>query len=110
MRDVEALAKANWVRIDLAKRKLKNIGMGEPGEPIDPKIVYRVYGVDGNIWPRMTVSVSVDRWQGTVRIGAGIKTDNKAWWSDLRGVPYALLDDLAEMLQELREKLDGAQG
>jgi hypothetical protein len=56
------------------------------------------------------VSVSVDRWQGTVRIGAGIKTDNKAWWSDLRGVPYALLDDLAEMLQELREKLDGAQG
>jgi hypothetical protein len=62
-----------WLRID-DKHRLKNTGCGEPDEkPLYPFLINRVYGWDGALFPRISISVMLqpdfdEPWQMTIPI------------------------------------------
>jgi hypothetical protein len=84
----------NWQRID--HRPLRNIGG-------DLHLVKRVYGQDGQLWPRLSIGVYRQR-QG-LHIGVSRKRRPGEWW-DNHDIPPELVNDVIELLKEAKAELN----
>lgn len=82
-----------WKRID--DSNLRNIGG-------DKHFLKRVYGWNGNKWPRLTLSI-YRHFSGGYTISANRKERGSRWESI--GIPNELFCDGAEMLVEAKEML-----
>lgn len=81
-----------WKRIDNI-RKLKSIGGTNPNFYVEK----RVYGVDGKLWPRLTISIYKPSYQNGFKISADLKENNKAWWEQT-SIPFELKSELLDMV------------
>jgi len=94
-----------WVRIDNT-RKLRNVGG-------DLHLARRVYGRNGELWPRIAVAVYGDKFDDDgnpcqppkrFKVTCSTKTKPGAWWEDdYYGIPFELADDVCAMIKEVQE-------
>lgn len=61
--------------------------------------VKRVYGMDGQPWPRLIIAIYEYNASG-VKLTCSIKDKPGSWWEGDSGIPKQLLDEAAEMLKE----------
>ena len=81
-----------WERIDTTK-KLRNVGGSDPNLYIEK----RVYGENGNLWPRLTLSIYKFSHEDGFRIAANIKRDTKSWWEET-SIPFELKSEILDMV------------
>lgn len=79
-----------WKRLD--ESSLRNVG------GIYAKLK-RVYGENGEHWPRLTIALYEDAIYGGVKISVSRKDGPGGWWEEC-GAPVELLPDVAQMLTE----------
>lgn len=95
-----------WKRID---DRIRNNGNGVCGG--DTAMVRRTYGLDGELWPRLTIAIHRDmihllpNREPGFAVGCSIKLKSGGWWDSV-GIPCDLLDDVAEMLKEAKQHRD----
>ena len=95
-------ANYSWVQLDPAK--LRNIGGESPN-----RLAIRVYGVHGEAFPRLTISVwknGVLYSEGGIKIAASLKRGPGAahWWEEYT-IPTTLLPVVKELIDEALIKL-----
>jgi len=91
-----------WQRLD--ETKLRNVGGGSP-------IARRVYGLNGEKFPRLVISISrvdvlLNSTQGRgdgYRTSCSIKSRGGEWWEE-GAIPLELFTDLQQMIHEVRKK------
>ncbi len=92
------MSEPNWVRIDQTHR-LQNPA---------PEDGVRVYGLDGALWPRLSLTVYRNRWSDRLghsfEILCGFKKIGGGWWSTPGGVPISLMSEIREMLDEVEAR------
>ena len=84
-----------WVRID----QTHNLRNPKPWPG------HRVYGLNGELWPRLLLTVGLEPPSRPLgfAIYAEVKNAGGEWWSPRRDIPLSLLPELQEMLAELME-------
>lgn len=91
-----------WTKLD--QSKLRNVG------GIHAKL-RNVYGIDGAVWPRLTLSIyegheSECFWPGStssMKIECSIKTEPSAHW-EKSPIPVELSEELIGIIREYQEK------
>lgn len=85
-----------WKRLDIST--LRNIGGGS-------KTHKRAFGKDGNKWPRIIIGIMHNRLYNSdaVSITCSRKKGPNDWWVD-EGIPFELLKDVIELIEEFKEK------
>lgn len=89
-----------WDRID---HRIRNNGGSEHC------LLKRCYGPDGEVWPRIAISISPTMLAGPVathtRIDVSISHKDAPgdWWGPHGGLPHDLVPELIDMLREFHE-------
>jgi len=91
-----------WERLPLSK--LRNVGC-------DPKmkLALRAYGLDGDLWPRLTISIMRDVYYEGVRVCASDNKRSAAPWESI-GIPDELLGEARDILTEVINNIEPRGG
>lgn len=83
-----------WKRLNIST--LRNTG--------GSKEYKRAFGKDGKQWPRLVIRVEPNPFTaGSIMITCSGKDGPGSWWED-QGIPFELLNDVIELIEELKLK------